>query len=178
MKNILPIGLAISLVWVAGCHSEPKQWRSDHFNITATLLPGWRTSGLTEPHDGYDRAGELEVGFLHKAAQSAYVIKVDSDDPMSQLSPKLQLASYRKQFRTTAGLELVDDTEVTFHNHTFRRFRIKMPGSKGPVANYIHVRHDGGRMTKILWLFPVADDGAMDVPDVITEFDRSVQLDI
>jgi hypothetical protein len=153
-----------------------KQWRSKHLDISAILSDGWRTTHVASPGDTYDRPNELLAAFLNTYGPYSYIIKVEEDVPLDQLSLEDYLTANRNQYTSQPAYELIDETDLNFHGHQYHRFRLKVAGTKGANSMYAHIFRNGHRLISVQWTFPISGGGAIEVPESIANFDKGVTI--
>lgn len=180
--RLFPVWVFIVLI---GCSANesvvPKaepQWRSQHLNISAKLVDGWRKTHIKSKGDTYDRPDGVLAGFLNDSGPYAYIIKVEKDLPLDQLSLEDYLSANLKQYASIPVYKLIDESEVDFHGHRFHRFRFKVAGAKGPTTLYSHIFRNGHRLINVQWTFPTPNEGAIEIPDSIAKFDKDVTFTV
>lgn len=187
MKNPTPHTIFVSVVIVvlSGCSSKEAvaplagtEWHSENFDISAALGDGWQEMHVNSPGDTFDRPGDLLQGFLKPSGTCSYIIKVEKDVPLDQLSLEDYLDANRTQYTSHPAYELIDESDVDFHGRRFHRFRLKVEGAKGPAAMYSHIFRDGTNLVSVQWTFPIETDGQISVPDAITQFDERVAINV
>ena len=177
---------SVAILVLSGCNSkgvvaprsDDTEWRSENFDISATLGAGWKKSHISSPGDTFDRPGDLLQCFLNGAGPYSYLIKVEKDAPLDQLPLEDYLNANRAQYTSHEAYELIDEGTVDFHGRKFHRFRMKIDGAKGPVAMYAHIFRDGTNLIAVQWTFPVQSDGEFTVPDAITQFNEGMSINV
>lgn len=172
-----------TLFLAGGCGSDsassPTQWRSKHFDVSVLIADGWRKTHISSPGDTFDRPDEVMVAFVNDAGPYGYIIKLEKDIPLDQISMKTYLDVNRKQYISHPAYELIDETDLDFHGQKFHRFRLAVDGSKGPALMYAYIFRNGRTLVSVQLTFPSsgADVSAVSaIPKAIQEFDRGVTL--
>jgi hypothetical protein len=168
-----------------GCKSETAStkvsnddWKSQHFDVSASMPIGWRTSHISSPGDTYDRPDGLVAAFLNDSGPFSYIIRVENDSPLEQLSINDYLAAVKSQYQSHPAYTFVDESDLDFHGHVFHRFRFKVTGNKGPNGVPIWIYRDGTHLVTIQMTFPMGSDGVIDVPEPLANFDRGVSVNL
>jgi len=185
LPTSLALAFSISILVLSGCNSKEAvaplaatEWRSENFDISATLRDGWQKTHVSSPGDTFDRPGNLLQAFLKRSGPYSYIIKVEKDVPLDQLPLEDYLDANRTQYTSHPAYELVDERAVDFHGRRFHRFRLKVDGANGPAAMYAHVFRDGTNLVSVQWTFPIETDGQLTVPAAITHFDEGMSINV
>ena len=155
--------------------APPPTWQSEHHPVSATLLDGWEKSHLNAPGDTIDQPDKLLMAFLNNSAPLSYIIRLEPDAPLDQLPLDVYFDAVETQY-TSAGYELIDESDVEFHNQSFHRLRLRGNGTKGPLCQSIFIHRDGEQLTTIQWTFPLPDGAVAEPPTALQEFDAAVEL--
>lgn len=187
MKIPTPLAFVVSVAIVAFSGCNPNEtvaplaatvWRSENFDVSADLGDGWQKSHVSSPGDTFDRSGNLLQAFLKPSGPYSYIIKIEKDVPLDQLSLEDYRDANRTQYTSHPAYELVDEGDVDFHGRKFHRFRLKVEGAKGPAAMDAHLFRDGTNLVSVQWTFPIGTDDRITVPDAITRFDEGVAINV
>ncbi len=185
ISTSLALAVSVTILVLSGCNSKEgfaplanTEWRSENFDVSATLGDGWQKTHLNTPGDTFDWPGNLLQAFLNRSGPFGYIIKVGKDVPLDQLSLEDYLDASRTQFTSHPAYKLIDEGAVDFHGSNFHRFRFKVEGTKGPAAMYVHVCRDGTNLVSVQWTFPIETDGEIIVPAAITQFDKGVSINV
>ena len=178
--------VSVAILVLSGCNSkgvvaprsDDTEWRSENFNISATLSEGWKKSDISSPGDTFDRPGDLLQAFFNGAGPYVYIIKVEKDAPLDELPLEDYLNANRAQYTSHEAYELIDECTVDFHGRKFHRFRMKVDGTKGPAAMYAHFFRDGTNLIGVQWTFPIESDGEFIVPAAINQFNESMSINV
>lgn len=153
----------------------PEVWQSEHHPVWATLGNGWAKAHLDTPGDTIDDPDKLIMSFVNADGPYSYVVRVEPDAPLEQLSMEVYAEAVTTQY-TSAGFELIDAGDVSFHDRRWHRLRMRVVGTKGPLCQSVFVHRDGEHLTTIQWTFPLASDDALDLPTALQAFDDGVTL--
>lgn len=121
------------------------------------------------------------LGILIKANRSgpySYILKIEKDVPLDQLSLEEYLDTNRAQHRSHNACELIDEDAIDFHGCKFHRFRIKVDNAKGPAARYAYFFRDGNHLVGVQWTFPIETGGELIVPSAIIQVDEGVAINV
>ena len=176
--NYTELLLAILLL-IGGCsrapHESSNTWSSQHFDVTAKLLPGWKKSYLRVPGDTFDKPHELLVAFSNDLESCGYIIKIAHDVPLSKISNEKYLQTL-KELSQSSGYEFVDESKVQLHGQTFDRLRFVATGAKGLISSAIHSFRDGKHSVYIHWIHPIANRNDTNLHDSVSRFNKHVAL--
>jgi hypothetical protein len=105
ISTSLALAVSVTILVLSGCNSKEgfaplanTEWRSENFDISATLGDGWQKTHLNTPGDTFDWPGNLLQAFLNRSGPFGYIIKVGKDVPLDQLSLEDYLDASRTQF--------------------------------------------------------------------------------
>ena len=173
--------LVMLLMALCGCMAQQADaqasvWKSNHFDLTVPLQGGWRAGSITGPGDTYDRPGELLQGFMQAPELFVYIIKVEADVPLDQLSQEDYIDANRRAYVDHPAYALIEEGDVTLHGRPFHRMRLKAVGTKGPNIMDVHLFRDGQTMISIQWMFPNQGGATIAIPDAITTFNAGVSI--
>ena len=124
----------VSVVAIAGgcrpqepiAESSVKEWKSNYFNVSVELPNGWRATHMNTPGDTYDRADQAVAAFLNKAKLCTYIVRIEPDAPLDQLSMDAYLPAVKAQFESQPGYTLLDHDQINFHNGVFERLHFAL----------------------------------------------------
>lgn len=166
IQLFLSLALSIVVVCLPGCGWQEavgvltsSEWHSKNFDVSATLGEGWLESHIGSPGDSIDRPGNLLQGFLNRSGPYRYIVRVESDVGLEQLSHEDYQDGNRAQYNSHPAIELIDEDDFDLRGDKSHRFRLKVDGAKGPAALYVHTFRDGSNRASVQWTFPLGSDG-------------------
>ena len=169
-------------VVLTGCGSDgtvplsaTKQWRSQHFDVSQPRLPmdgGKHTSPrLATPStvrtNFWWRSRTIQV---RTVTSSKWKRMCRSSNSRLKTTLMSTVVSTRRILRMNWSMRATS----TFMGIGSTDFRFKATGTKGATSMYVHIFRNGHQMIGVQWVFPISGDGAIEVPQDISNFDKGV----
>lgn len=175
---ILAVAVAFTAAGVSGSKAvfDTDSWRSKYFDVGVKIQDGWRSAYVNSPGDTYDTSEKVVAAFLNKTGPYAYILQVEKDASLDELSVEEYHDAVRRQYTSHEAHTLIDEEHVELHGQPFYRFRFRVEGTTGPGATYLYIHRDGKLLVNLLWSFPIVDGEDISVPEAISAFHANVTL--